>query len=317
MDSFNFRLDPRRAEYAARFNRVVDYIQQHLAEPMDLEALASVACFSPYHFHRLFHGWMGETIHDFIFRLRVERAATQLARNPGKSITEIALDCGFSSSSTFARAFKAFHGISASAWRQNRKNGKTDRKDCEAGASSGTASLGTAGGSGLLKEVSMTMKLDVEVKALPPMHVAYLRHIGPFQGDPALFERLYGELCGWAGPRGLIGPGAKFISVYHDSPEITEAAKLRLDVAVTVPEDTPVSGVIGKQVLGGGTYAVTRVKIRPEQYMEAWDSLMGDWLPGSGCQPDDRPCFEIMLNDPSTDPEGLHYVEICLAVQPL
>jgi AraC family transcriptional regulator len=105
MPSEMLATDPRRTEYAARFNRVLDYIQAHLPEAMDLETLASVACFSPYHFHRLFHGWMGETLHDFIFRLRVERAATQLVYNPGKSITEIALDCGFSSSSTFARAF--------------------------------------------------------------------------------------------------------------------------------------------------------------------------------------------------------------------
>ena len=114
MPSDAFALEPRRAEYAARFNRVVDYIQEHLSEPMDLETLAGVACFSPFHFHRLFHGWMGETIHHFLFRLRVERAAVQLVYNPGKSITEIALDCGFSSSATFARAFKSFHGRSAS-----------------------------------------------------------------------------------------------------------------------------------------------------------------------------------------------------------
>jgi AraC family transcriptional regulator len=124
--------DSRRAEYAARFNRVVDHIQAQLAEPLDLETLAGVACFSPCHFHRLFHGWMGETIHDFIVRLRVERAAAQLAYDPAKSVTAIALDCGFSSSATFARAFKAFHGVSASEWRNNRKIGQADRKNCKA-----------------------------------------------------------------------------------------------------------------------------------------------------------------------------------------
>jgi AraC family transcriptional regulator len=62
---------------------------------------------------------------------------------------------------------------------------------------------------------------------------------------------------------------------------------------------------------------MARVKIPPEGYMEAWDSLMGGWLPSSGYQPDDRPCFEIYHNDPKTDPEGLHDVELCLAVRPL
>ena len=312
-----FPMDPRRVEYAARFNRVMDYIQIHLAEPMELDALASVACFSPYHFHRLFHGWMGETIHDFIFRLRVERAAKQLVYNPRKSITEIALDCGFSSSSTFARAFKNFHGVSASDWRMNRKNRKTDRKACEAEDGAENAFLETTGGSGQYKEPTMTMNLQVEVKPMPPMHVAYVRHVGPFLENPALFERLFGRICSWAGPRGLLGPETKFVSIYHDSPEVTEPAKLRLDVAITVPENTKVDGEIGKQVLPGGAYAVTRIKIHPEQYGEAWDALMGGWLPSSGYQPDDRPCFEVTLNDPKTDPEGMHHVDICLAVKPL
>lgn len=317
-----FPIDPRRAEYTARFNRALDYIQAHLAEPMELETLASVACFSPYHFHRLFHGWMGETIHDFIFRLRVERAASQLVHNPHKSITEIGLDCGFSSSSTFARAFKSFHGVSASEWRRhgghpNRKNRKTDRKDCEAEMVDGCASWEMTDGIGPFRENPMTMNLNVDVKSLPPMHVAYLRHVGPYQENTALFERLFGKLCAWAGPRGLIGPDTTFLSIYRDNPEITEAQKLRLEVALTVPETARVDGEIGKQVLAGGTYAVARVKILPKQYGEAWDALMGGWLPSSGYQPDDRPCFEIALNNPKDDPEGLHHVDICLAVKPL
>jgi AraC family transcriptional regulator len=101
-----------RREYAARINRVVDYIQSHLADPLDLERLAAVACFSPFHFHRLFHAWMGETLQDFVHRLRLERAAQLLLFNPLTSISEIALECGFSSSSAFARAFKgAFRRI--------------------------------------------------------------------------------------------------------------------------------------------------------------------------------------------------------------
>jgi AraC family transcriptional regulator len=116
---------------------------------------------------------------------------------------------------------------------------------------------------------------------------------------------------------GLLGPATQFLSVYHDNPEVTEPQKLRLDVAITVPPDTKVDGEIGKQVLPGGLYAVTRVRIRPDQYGEAWDSLMGGWFPSSGYQPDERPCFEIALNDPGKDPEGMHEVEICEPVKPL
>ena len=81
-----------RKEYAARMNRVVDYIQGHLSEPLDLERIAAIACFSPFHFHRLFCAWMGETLQVFVHRLRLERAAQMLLFDSSKSISDIALN---------------------------------------------------------------------------------------------------------------------------------------------------------------------------------------------------------------------------------
>jgi len=312
--------DSRRAEYAARFNRVVDHIQAHLAEPLDLETLAGVACFSPCHFHRLFHGWMGETIHAFIVRLRVERAAAQLAYDPAKSVTEIALDCGFSSSSTFARAFKAFHGVSASEWRNNRKIGQADRKNRKADGAGQTPCSDQSHDSSPAGGTPPGLMSRIEVKQLQPMDVAYLRHVGSYQQNAALFDRLFGKLRAWAGPRGLLAdPPARFLSVHHDNPEmaITATHKLRMDAALVLPGPVRADGEIGRQRLPGGPYAVARVRIRPEQYMAAWDALMSGWLPGSGYQPDDRPCLELHLNDPPPDPDGFHEVELCLAVKPL
>jgi AraC family transcriptional regulator len=312
-----FSEDARRAEYASRFNKVLDYIQANLSEPLGLETLAAVACFSPYHFHRLFHAWVGETTHDFILRLRLERAAVHLVYDRQKSITEIALDCGFASSSAFARAFKSFHGISASEWRATRKICKANRKISEETDQAALRYSAPGYRFGFFREQTFT-QLKVEVKQIPAMHVAYVRHMGPFQQNAALFEHLFGRLAGWAGPRGLLAdPSTRLLSVHHDNPDITDAQRLRLDAALTVPDDTRVSGEIGKQRLEGGAYAVARVRIHAKQYTESWDALMGGWLPGSGYQPDDRPCLEIYLNDLKSDPEGMHEVEICLAVKPL
>ena len=44
---------------------------------------------------------------------------------------------------------------------------------------------------------------------------------------------------------------------------------------------------------------------------------MGEWLPESGYQPDDRLCYEIYLNDPTTNPQRKHIVDICEPVKPL
>ena len=57
-----------RTEYSRRINRVLDYIDDHLDEALDLDTLAEVANFSPFHFHRLFAAWMGETLGDYLRR---------------------------------------------------------------------------------------------------------------------------------------------------------------------------------------------------------------------------------------------------------
>ena len=89
-------------EYTRRIDRVIDYLRDHLDKPLKLEDLAKVACLSQYHFHRVFGAMTGETLNDFTNRLRLEKAARLLKRTR-QSATEIALECGFSSSATFSR----------------------------------------------------------------------------------------------------------------------------------------------------------------------------------------------------------------------
>jgi AraC family transcriptional regulator len=168
-----------------------------------------------------------------------------------------------------------------------------------------------------MKQTS-NLEANVEVKEFPEATVAYVRHVGPYKGDSALFERLWGTLCKWAGPRGyLSAPDVKFFSVYHDNPEITEDSKLRISICVSVPEDTKTSGEIGKMSLKGGMYAVARFELDADQYSDAWAAVYAGWLPESGYQPADSPTFEWNHNDPKEHPEGKHIVSICVPVKPL
>ena len=153
---------------------------------------------------------------------------------------------------------------------------------------------------------------------MPGMHVAYVRNIGPYVGDDQLFGELWGKLCGWAGPRNLMNKDTLFLSVYYDDPKITDEEKLRVDVCMTVPEDTRVDGEISKQKLEEGLYALARFEIKePSEYMESWDAVYRGWLPESGYQPDNKPSYEIYRNDPKEHPEGIQIVDICVPIKPL
>ncbi len=159
----------------------------------------------------------------------------------------------------------------------------------------------------------------VEVKEMPEMHVAYLRHTGPYKGDGALFEMLFSKLTKWAGARGFLRfPETKFLSVYHDDPEITDDDKLRISVCVTIPGNGVVDGEIGKMTVPAGEFAVGSFELSEDGgYEQAWNIMMAGWLPDSGYQPDDRFCYEIYKNDPKSHPQGKHLVDICVPVKPL
>ena len=92
---------------------------------------------------------------------------------------------------------------------------------------------------------------------------------------------------------------------------------MRVSACITVPDDTAVDGEVGKMVLAGGQFAVAHFEIDSSEFEDAWDALMGGWMPDSGYQPDDRLCYEICHNDPKQHPEGKHVVDICVPVRPL
>jgi AraC family transcriptional regulator len=327
----DFNKQALREEYISRINRVMDYIEQHLGEELSLEQLARVAHFSRFHFHRIFKAMVGETLNHYIQRLRVERAATLLLNNPKRSITDIAFDCGFSGSAPFARAFREFFYMSASEWRRSgqkadsnirktfsneRKQPGNIRKDFNGSVSYHFDPEKQT----IVWRIKMGVFDDVkvEVKELPELNVAYIRHIGPYAGDSALFEGLFTKLMKWAGPRGLLRfPETKALTVYHDDPNITEEEKLRISVCITVPQDTKPEGEIGTMIIPGGKFAVAHFEILPHQYGDAWEAVMGGWLPESGYQPDDRMCYELNYNDPKEHPEGKHIIDICEPVKPM
>ncbi|UCH14787.1 MAG: AraC family transcriptional regulator [Bacteroidales bacterium] len=312
-------------EYKSRINRVFDYIEQNISKRFSLDELASVSNFSKFHFHRIFHGMTGETPFQFILRVRLERAATYLAANPKKTISEIADECGFSDQATFAKSFRNHFKMSATDWRKNKSIyqsnlGKTfnnfNQTIGNKTQSEFQPSMYYCNQSKTIKwRTTMELNKSTEVKELPEMTVAYVRHIGPYKGDSKLFEKLFNKLFTWAGPRGLAQQqNMKSIIVYHDDPEVTEAEKLRTSVSITVPEDTKVDGEIGKMVIPGGKYMIARFDLTTKNFQAAWDWVYGKWLPTSGYQPDDRPCFE-MYGEECTKEKFI--VDICVPVKPL
>jgi AraC family transcriptional regulator len=290
--------------YHERLLAVLVYIQEHMDEPLSLEELARVAHFSPYHFHRIFRGMIGESVWEHVRRLRLERAAQQL-RSRRESVTEIAFDAGYETLESFSRAFRAAFGTPPSTFRRNHRLP-------QAPAPSGVHFQPGRLPADFTPMNTGGRQMEVRTETLPPSRVAFMRHVGPYEQ--------VGETCcrlgTWAGPRGLLGPGTRFMVIYHDDPNVTSPDRLRSDAAITVDERFTPEGEVGVEEIPGGEYAVTTYRGPYEGIGPAWGRFCGEWLPQSGRELRAAPMFDVYLNTPQTTaPEDL-LTELYLPLEP-
>lgn len=298
-------------EYETRVNRVIDHIRTHLGEELTLAGLARVAAFSPFHFHRVFKAATGETLFGFIQRLRIERAATALALHRDVSVLAVALDHGFSSAATFARAFRAHFGMSATEWRSGGAARRRKQYLARRNPGKQVRKAGKARG----RRDSHTRRMNIRVTAMPVQHVAYMRYVGPYgpHGIPELWQRF----VTWLESRDLLA-GSVRLGVAHDDPSVTAPEKCRYDACVVVPPDFQPDRRVNVVDIPGGRYAVADFLGTAREIEGVWDRVFGAWLPASGFEPDDRPCFELYRGNPNVDGKpGTFRCELYLPVRPL
>ncbi|MBB3110809.1 AraC family transcriptional regulator [Paenibacillus phyllosphaerae] len=104
-------------EWLLRLKEAMDYIESRMEEKLDIEAVASVACSSPFHFQRMFSMVTGCTVAEYVRRRKLTLAAQELASSSAKVI-DVALKYGYESPESFAKAFRKAHGITPTEARE-------------------------------------------------------------------------------------------------------------------------------------------------------------------------------------------------------
>ena len=274
--------------------RVLVHIQRHLDEPMSLSELARLACLSSHHFHHVFTGMLGEPLASHLRRLRLERAATRL-KLTNLAVVQLALEAGYETHEAFTRAFRKNFGMSPVQFR--RRNGMMTSIE----AASGVHYMGRKRLRGFAPAQPQEKNMNVIIKKIKPMRVAFMRHLGPYDEVGKTWDHLMMVL----GKEGLLS-GAQFIGICHDDPAVSPQNKIRYDACVTVDEGFLSRGEIGVQIVGDGDYAMMTHFGPYEKLGESYSKLLGQWLPRSGRRLRSTPCFEIYLNSPeNTDPQDL------------
>lgn len=314
-----------RQEYVDRLNQVINHIHASLDRPLSLNELAGVAGFSPFHFHRIFKSLAGETLGEYILRARLEKSANLLLSHPEDTIINILIACGFSSPAVFSRSFRAHFRVSPSQFRSQKKSNlsKGDRNP-------GKDRFGVIGynvGQSTSDSKKRQMSMRIEVKELPDMHIAYIRHLqGYRKGAPdSRISQAFERICKWAEAKNLFGPNTLVIGIPHDNPEITPDDRSRYDACVTIPREIVASqGVISVQDIPGGKYAVCRIEVSTSEVSQIGERIddfyaewLLEWLPVSGYQADDKPPLEIYREAVGRPVGAWICMDFCIPIKPL
>jgi AraC family transcriptional regulator len=320
----------RNQHYQDRVNRVLDYISEHLDADLSLVRLSAVACFSPFHFHRIFQGATGETLNSHVRRVRLERAALLMRTSPQERITDIALKVGFSGTAEFSRAFKNHFDRTASSW--DRRSPLEKSKICKA---PGTLSFHTEEE---LNRWKAANNVRVRILRFNPVRYVYTRIFAPY-ANSRLVDR-YNELRNWLTERGTDPRAVVFIGMSLDDPSVTPAEHCRYDLGIAFPQEPGgiLDDIIRSRERGSRAAAplpdrseceqqgLTMRDLAPGQVASihcigdigheerAWHYLYRIWLPASGYVPADLPAMELFVRLPEEIGWSTFDLETCIPV---
>jgi AraC family transcriptional regulator len=283
-------------------DRVIDHLRRNLHRQVKLEELAKVACFSEFHFHRIFGAVSGETLNNFTNRLRLEKAA-RLLRYSGKSLTDIALDCGFSSSATFSRAFRSGYDTSPS---QFRKSGEIKKsKICKELFS----------GQQYLLPMSAEEKraaFPVRLIDVPERQVAYIRVTNAFEMERVLAALK--TMIEWAKSQDIFSQGILF-GMSVDDPHVTPKHLYRYEVCFASSLPFQCMEGMSKLKMPAMRYAATKVSGDIRKVTTATDYLIRGWLIHSDYEPEHAPGLEIFLDKESATDWSHFELQLCIPVR--
>jgi len=272
-------------DYRKRMNRVVEYLFEHLDENIGIEDLAQAAHLSSYHWHRIYTAMQGETVATTLKRLRLERAANNLA-NTDTAILTIAKTAQYSTSEAFSRAFKDAYGMTPATYR-------------------GQGSHSEFKSANLLDDHD---RFDVVIEPLDFTCCASVAHTGSYMEINHAMGTLFGALA----EQQLLNESSAMMAVFFDDPDITPVEQLHSCACSPIAEDVELAEPLERMALFQSNYAKLLYTGPYADMKDAYRWLYGTWLPNSGCEVADAPCVELYLNNPQEVPASKLQTLMCL-----
>lgn len=261
--------DASKLEHLRRLRKVLIFIEQNLDEELSLEQLAKVGSYSAYHFHRIFHGVVGETPGAYVRRLRLERAAGQLVYSDER-ITDVALDACYDTPSAFTKAFRRVMGCSPVQYRQS---------------------------TSLNYQKQENFEMNPTIQTFNDVPVFSVLRTGSYpKSAPAAWKALQG----FVDKHELHGKGTRFFGIYHDNPDITAEDKIRSEACCSAKAQIQEEGEVVRKMIQGGRYATFEHKGPLHNLDKTFDGIFANWFPSSGERLAERPCLVELAELPQS-----------------
>ncbi|MEZ7206739.1 GyrI-like domain-containing protein [Pseudoalteromonas sp. DY56-GL79] len=304
--------------YLGRLQPVIEWVHSNPESPLSLQQAASLSHFSKFHFQRIFAAVIGESLSQYTNRVRLERAANMLLLAEEYSVTDIALQFGFSGSANFSRAFKEHFGVTPSSVRKTEQLRKLVAKN-NIEPTLNTTQLTRIHA---LRAERHSVIQPVKLHSISQLSLCTLRASQGYQlqGISACWQ----QLAAWASAHGLDYSQVQKFGFGHDNPVFTPLDKARYDGAIVINDElkSAVTRPYKFNVLSAGIYAIFDYRGAIKDLLSFQLDIFAKWLPQSGYEPEDAPLIEhypevISQENEGSPSEKVIALEIWLKVKPL
>lgn len=269
--------------WIVRLSRSLALLSDRLDDPPSLQELAEAADSSPYHFHRIWRALMGETVSQTVGRLRIAVSQQRLVQD-GATVTETAMEGGFSTPQSFARAFRRATGLTPTEF--------AARRDRELAVS--------------------VEKAVIRVEVRPSCRiVVYRRDGGAYRRLNGLFQAVWE----WAQRAGQLSALEGIYGIPYDDPISVPEQSLRYDAGLALGDESAPPAPFRIIDLPAGSYA-TLHHVGSYDDLEDTNQALTQWILGSPHQPADFPIFHRFLDDPDVTPAELLRADALLLLAP-
>ena len=254
--------------------KVQEYINCHLFDDLDSVRLSQVAGISKFHFRRLFKAICGDSLGNYIFRLRLEYIAFKLI-STDTSVPELLSQINYQNKHTLSRAFKSYFNCSIPEFRKKHSNARPEGKN--------------------------PIQVELSIKKVHNMRIAYLK-LERTNNISHSFSLLWKQLLQFSENYELPSKGCQYVSLTLDYPLITPEEHSRFMVGVTLPQSFETPKGFGMYEISSGEYAIFRFKGLYHELNRVYRHIYLDWLPTSDYTLREPFTFETYINTPEKTP---------------